>query len=111
MADGEVCADDQKDYHSFTHRGCTLHCLTSHKHAPKGLIESLSDQVVLANRLNWLGAKGKVIVRCINSTNHPLELAAGLTIETFTSIDQQDITQDRGRQSGSERCTLTMPEV
>ena len=28
----------------------------------------------------------------INPTNQPLELAAGLTIRTFTSIDQQDIT-------------------
>ena len=28
----------------------------------------------------------------INPTNQPLELAAGLTIGIFTSIDQQDIT-------------------
>ena len=43
--------------------------LTLPNHAPEGLIESLSDQVVLANRSNRSGAKGDVIVRCLNPTN------------------------------------------
>ena len=36
--------------------------LMSHNHAPEGLIESLSDQVVLANSINRPGARGDVIV-------------------------------------------------
>ena len=77
--------------------------LTSHNHAPEGLIENLSNQVVLANSINRPGAKGDVIVQCLNPTNQPLELAAGLTIRMFTSIDQQDITEDGRRQLGSEK--------
>ena len=83
--------------------------LTSHNHAPEGLIESLSDKVVLANSINQPGAKGDMIERCINSTNQPLELAAGLTIGTFTSIDQQYITEDGGRRGRSERSTPQHP--
>ena len=49
--------------------------LTSHNHALEGLIESLSDKVVLANSINRPGAKGDVIVRCINPSNQPLRLA------------------------------------
>ena len=48
---------------------------------------------MLANSINWPGAKGNVIVCCINLTSQPLELGAGLTIRTFTSIDEQDITK------------------
>lgn len=59
-------------------------CLTLHNHAPEGLFKGLSDRVVLANRP---GAKGNMVMRCINSTNQLLQLAAGLTIGTFTSID------------------------
>ena len=85
--------------------------LTSHNHAPEGFIESLSDQVVLANSINQPGAKGDVTVRCLNPTNQPLKLTAGLIIGTFTSIDQQDITEDGGRKLVSERRTPTMAKV
>ena len=85
--------------------------LTSHNHVPEGLIESLSDQVVLANSINRPSARGDVIVRCINPTNQPLELAAGLTIGTFTSIDPQDITDNEGKQMGSERRTPATAKV
>ena len=85
--------------------------LMLHSHAPKGLIKILNDQVVLANSSNQPGAKGDVIVRCINPINQPLELAAELTIEAFTSIDQQDITEDGGRRVGSERRTSATAKV
>ena len=85
--------------------------LTSHNHAPEGLIKSLSDQVVLANNINRPSARGDVIVRCINPTNQPLELAAGRTIGTFTSIDPQDITDDEGRRMESERRTPPTAKV
>ena len=73
--------------------------LTSHNHVPEELIESLSDQVVLANSINQSGLKGDMIVRCINPTKQLLELAARLTIGTFTSISQQDTTELGGRLS------------
>ena len=85
--------------------------LTSHNHAPEGLIESLSDKVVLANSINRAGAKGDVIAQFINPSNQPLELAAGLTIRTFTNIDQQDITKDGGKQLRSVRCTPMTSKV
>ena len=85
--------------------------LASHNHAPERLNEGLSDKVVLANIINRPGAKGNVIVRCINSTNQPLELAAGLTMETFTSINKHDVTNDGERQPGFERCTPTTSKV
>ena len=83
--------------------------LTSHNHAPEGLIESLSDKVVLANSINRAAAKGDVIARCINPSNQPLELAAGLTIGTFTNIDQQDITKDGGE--ATEVCKMHPNDV
>ena len=79
--------------------------LTSHNHAPERLIESLSHQVVLANSIKWPGAKGDVIVRCINPTNQLLKLTAGFTIGTFMSFDQQDITEDN-QGVGSQKCCL-----
>ena len=79
--------------------------VTSHNHPPEWLTEDLSDKVVLASSINRPGAQGDVIVRCINSTDQPLELATGLTIGTFTSIGEQDITKDRERKPGSERQT------
>ena len=85
--------------------------LILHNHIPEGLIENLSDQVVLANSIGRPSARGNVIVRCINSTNQVLELAAGLTIGTFTSIDPQDIPEDEGRRIGSERRTPAMAKV
>ena len=54
------------------------------------MIESLSDKVVLANSMNWAGALGNVM---------------GFSIGTFTSIDEQDITDDERKQQGSERYT------
>ena len=86
-------------------------CLTLHNYAPEGLIKGLSDKVVVANSINRPGAKGNVIVRCINLTNQPLEQAAVLSIEIFTSIDEQDITEDGERQLRSEICTLTTSKV
>ena len=74
-------------------------------------MESLSDQVVLANSINRPSARGDVIVRCINPTNQPLELAAGLTTGTFTSIDSQDITDNEEKQMGSERRTPAMANI
>lgn len=44
-------------------------------------------RILRANSINQLEAKGNVIVCCINPTNQSLELAAGLTIGIFTSID------------------------
>ena len=79
--------------------------LTSHNHAPEGIIESLNDKVVLANSVNRPGVKGAVIVRCLNPTSQPLELPAGTTIGTFTSIDQQDISENESSQAGAARCT------
>ena len=61
--------------------------LTSHNHVPEGIIESLSDKVVLASSVNRPGVKGAVLVQCLNPTSQPLELPAGTTIGTFTSMD------------------------
>ena len=47
--------------------------LTSHNHAPEGIIESLNDKVVLRNSVNRPGVKGAVIVRCLNLKSFPLE--------------------------------------
>ena len=67
--------------------------------------------MVLANSINRPGARGDVIMWCINPSNQLLELAAGLTIGTFTSIVQQDITENEEKQSGSVRCTPTTSKV
>ena len=40
-----------------------------------------------------------------------MELAAGLTIGTFTSIGEQDVTEDGERQPRSESCIPTMSKV
>ena len=67
--------------------------------------------MVLANSINQPGIKGNMIVRCINPTNQLLELAASLTIGAFTSIDQQDIKENKGIQPGSERRIPTTSKV
>ena len=85
--------------------------LTSHNHVPEGIIESLSDKVVLASSVNRPGVKGAVIVRCLNPTSQPLELPAGTTIGTFTSIDQQDISDNENNSEGAARCTGETWEV
>ena len=43
--------------------------------------------------------------------NRPLELAAGLTIGTYTSIDPQDVIENKGRQMGSKRRTPATAKV
>ena len=82
--------------------------LTSHNYAPDRLIESSSDKVVLANRP---GEKGSVLVRCMNPTSQPLELPAGTTIGTFTSIDQTDVSGGESKQGGAVRRTRETWEV
>ena len=56
-------------------------------------------------------ARGAVIVRCLSPTSQPLELTAGTTIGTFTSIDQQDISKNRSITEGAARCTRETWEV
>ena len=85
--------------------------LTSHNHAPEGMVEGLSDKVVLGNSIIRPGTKGNVIVRCINPTNQPFESAASLTTWTFTNIDQQKVTEGEEKQPGSERRTSTISKV
>ena len=85
--------------------------LTSHNYAPEGLIESSSDKVVLASSINRPGEKGSVLVRCMNPTNQPLELPAGTTIGTFTSIDQTDVSEGESKQGGAVRRTRETWEV
>ena len=85
--------------------------MTSHNHVPEGIIESLSDKVVLANSVNHPGVKGAVIVRCPNPTSQPLELPAGITIGTFTNIDQQDISDNESNSEGAARRTERTWEV
>ena len=77
--------------------------LTSHNYAPEELIESSSDNVVLANGINRPGEKGAVLVRCMNSTSQPLQLPAGTTIGTFTSIDQTDVSEEERKHDEAAR--------
>ena len=56
--------------------------------------------MVLANSINLPGAKSNVTVQYINPTHQPLALTADPTIGTFTSIDQQDITECGLKQPG-----------
>ena len=52
-----------------------------------------------------------MIVRCLNPTSQPLELPAGTTIGTFTSIDQQDISDNESNPEGAARRTRETWEV
>ena len=80
--------------------------LTSHSYAPEGLIESSSDKVVLANSIYQPGEKGAVLVRCTNPTSQPLELPAGTTIGTFTSIDQTNVSEGERKPDEAAKCPI-----
>ena len=62
-------------------------------------------RLVLASSVNHPGVNGAVIVRCLNPSSQPLELPAGTKIGTFTSIDQQDISDNESNPEGAARCT------
>ena len=52
-----------------------------------------------------------MIVQCLNLTSQILELPAETTIETFTSIDPQNISKGNSSQVKTERCTHETREV
>ena len=70
--------------------------LASHNYSPEWLIKSSSNKIVLANSINRPDEKGAVTVRCMNPTSQHLELPAGTTIGTFTSINKTDVSKKRG---------------
>ena len=71
----------------------TLQCrVTAREHCPVGLIEGKADGLCLATSVNRPDHQGRVMVRCLNPANQPLQVKAGTTIGVYTSVDEGDIS-------------------
>ena len=52
------------------------------------MIEDIEDGSLLASSLNQPDGKGQVVVRCINVTNEPLEIRAGMILGMFAEVEE-----------------------
>ena len=87
----------------------TVQCrVTTRNYYPLGVIEGETEGVLLAASLNRPDRAGRVMVRCLNTTNQPLTLAAGTTVGTYTGVEGQDVlsmtegSKDRIRMPSAE---------
>ena len=73
--------------------------VTTRNYYPLGVIEGEAEGMLLAASLNRPDRAGRVMVRCLNVTNQPLTLAAGITVGTYTGVEGRDvlITTDGSR--------------
>ena len=70
----------------------TLLCrVASKSYCPVGLVEPLPGGVPLATSLNQPDEKGRLIVRCLNPTDQPVELKNGTTIGTYTGVEDEEV--------------------
>ena len=71
----------------------TIQCrVTTKNYFPLGIIEGETKGAILAASLNQPDRAGRVMVRCLNLTNQPVTLAAGITVGTYTGVEGQDVS-------------------
>ena len=58
-----------------------------------GLVEGWSEGIILAASLNQPDEKGRILLRCMNTTDQPLKLKAGAIVGKLHAIEERDIQQ------------------
>ena len=72
----------------------TLQCrVTAKTPCPLDLIEGRTDGLCLATSVNQPDSPSKVMIRCLNPANQPLQMKAGTVVGVYTSIAEGDISQ------------------
>ena len=65
--------------------------ISASNYVPVGMIEGSDLHIPVAYSLNQPGDKGDVAAQCLNPENHPIELAAGHVIGSYTAIEEGDV--------------------
>ena len=58
-----------------------------------GLVEGWSDGIILAASLNQPDEEGRILSRCMNTTDQPFKLKAGAIVGKLHAIEERDIQQ------------------
>lgn len=80
--------------------------LTSNPAQPVGIVEhcsALDSKVVIAATLTQPNSKGRVVVRCLNSSSSTVELKAGTNIGLYTPVDHDQIFTDTEKDNSTEK--------
>lgn len=82
-----------------------LHCrLTTSPSGPVGLVENhlKGDQgIAIAATLCQPGSDGKLVVRCINTTDKSLEMQAGSVVGLYQPVEPEQVVEAEAETSGS----------
>ena len=75
---------------------------------PTGL-DRRADGLCLATSVNQPDPQGKVMVRCLNPANQPLQMKAGTVVGVYTSIAEGDISQAEPLDGCPEQHEASLP--
>lgn len=76
--------------------------VTTKNYCLTGLIDGDTDLIPVARCAGSPNDRGRVVIRCMNPTDQPVRLKAGMVVDTYTRVNDADVSEDRQCVSGSE---------
>ena len=86
--------------------------VTTRNYPAMGVVEGVSNEILLAASVNRPGANGQVVIRCLNASGRSISVKAGQVLGLYHGIDEEDIRPDEDPSSETLRTRgTTRPEV